>query len=60
MKEAFDNSRFMSKMLEKGIVGKTILYIVTHLPQWLYTMDSEAPVMSSSEQIARAIFEKQQ
>ncbi|KAG0288742.1 hypothetical protein BGZ96_007498 [Linnemannia gamsii] len=34
--ESFKNSQLMSKRLDKGIVGALVLFLITHMPTWLW------------------------
>ncbi|KAF9125075.1 hypothetical protein BGW39_007675 [Mortierella sp. 14UC] len=34
----FKNSRMMSKFMEKGIIGAIVLYLITHMPMWLWRL----------------------
>ncbi|KAG9071576.1 hypothetical protein KI688_005788 [Linnemannia hyalina] len=79
--ESFENSKVMSKAAARGIAGAILLFVMTHMPFWLWRlalkktvrfrpqvgflpniplMGSVIPVISPSEQKARALFEKQQ
>lgn len=35
---SFKNSQLMSKFMEKGIVGFIVLYLITHMPMWLWRL----------------------
>ncbi|KAG0293586.1 hypothetical protein BGZ96_002631 [Linnemannia gamsii] len=79
--ESYNNSRFVAKVSDRGIIGRIVLYLITHMPMWLWRlalaktvrfrpqvgfleavglMGSVPPVVSPSEQMARAKFERQQ
>ncbi|KAF8947875.1 hypothetical protein BGZ47_007543 [Haplosporangium gracile] len=78
---SFENSKIMSKVTARGITGAILLFIMTHMPFWLWKLTLKktvqfrpqvgflpniplkgtvVPVISPSEQKARALFEKQQ
>ncbi|KAG0079461.1 hypothetical protein BGZ90_002552 [Linnemannia elongata] len=78
--ESFENSKIMSKLSDRGITGAILVFIMTHMPFWLWKLalkktvkfrpqvgflpkiplkGSVIPVISPSEQKARALFEKQ-
>ncbi|KAF9132883.1 hypothetical protein BGX30_012505 [Mortierella sp. GBA39] len=79
--ESYNNSRFVAKVSDRGIIGRIVLFLITHMPMWLWRlalkktirhrpqvgfleavglMGSVPPVMSPSEQKARAEFERRQ
>lgn len=79
--ESYNNSRFVAKVSDRGIIGRIVLYLITHMPMWLWRlalkktikhrpqvgfleavglMGSVPPVVSLSEQNARAEFERRQ
>ncbi|KAK3830618.1 MAG: hypothetical protein J3R72DRAFT_252983 [Linnemannia gamsii] len=79
--ESFNNSQLVSKFMEKGIIGAIVLFILTHMPFWLWRLTlaktvrfrpqvgylppiplkgTVVPIVSPSEQKARAVFEKNQ
>ncbi|KAF9536553.1 hypothetical protein EC957_010483 [Mortierella hygrophila] len=35
---SFTNSQLMSKFMEKGIIGFIVLYLITHMPMWLWRL----------------------
>jgi 2-polyprenyl-6-methoxyphenol hydroxylase-like FAD-dependent oxidoreductase len=35
---SFKNSQLMSKFMEKGIIGAIMLYLMTHMPMWLWRL----------------------
>ena len=36
--ESFENSKVMSKITARGIVGTILLFITTHMPFWLWKL----------------------
>ncbi|KAG0300253.1 hypothetical protein BGZ97_003324, partial [Linnemannia gamsii] len=36
--ESYNNSRFVAKVSDRGIIGRIILYLITHMPMWLWRL----------------------
>ncbi|KAF9093604.1 hypothetical protein BGX23_003107 [Mortierella sp. AD031] len=78
--ESFENSQRLSKARERGIIGAIVLFLITHMPMWLWRLalaktvryrpfvgflepvpskGTITPVVSSSAEKAKAVYEKQ-
>ena len=36
--ESFENSRLLSKMMDRGITGMLVLFIVSRMPMWMWRL----------------------
>lgn len=36
--ESYNNSRFVAKVSDRGIIGRIVLYLITHMPMWLWRL----------------------
>ncbi|KAG0068525.1 hypothetical protein BGZ89_004575 [Linnemannia elongata] len=36
--ESYNNSRFVAKVSDRGIIGRIVLYLITHMPIWLWRL----------------------
>lgn len=49
--ESYNNSRFVAKVSDRGIIGRIILYLITHMPMWLWRLAVSSLVLILQEQI---------
>ncbi|KAG9071629.1 hypothetical protein KI688_005842 [Linnemannia hyalina] len=36
--ESYNNSRFVAKVSDRGIIGRIVLFLMTHMPMWLWRL----------------------
>lgn len=42
---SFKNSQLMSKFMEKSFIGAIILFLITHMPMWLWRLAVSVPLL---------------